>query len=39
LLSSPRLPLSQGSDPASYPPEPPASFRTIDNYPGEILPH
>jgi hypothetical protein len=27
-LSSPRLPSSQGSDPASYPAEPPASFRT-----------
>src|SRR5216683_3129260 len=27
-LSSPRPPLSQGSDPASYPTEPPASFRT-----------
>src|ERR1700730_1459479 len=27
-LSSPRPPLSQGSDPASYPTGPPASFRT-----------
>src|ERR1700687_1877214 len=27
-LSSPRLPLSQGSDPASCPAVPPASFRT-----------
>ena len=27
-LSSPRLPSSQGSDPASYPAQPPASFRT-----------
>src|SRR6201982_1326637 len=27
-LSSPRPPSSQGSDPASYPAEPPASFRT-----------
>ena len=27
-LSSPRPPLSQGSDPASYPAVPPASFRT-----------
>ena len=27
-LSSPRPPSSQGSDPARYPAEPPASFRT-----------
>ena len=27
-LSGPRPPLSQGSDPASYPAVPPASFRT-----------
>ena len=27
-LSRPRRPLSRGSDPASYPPEPLASFRT-----------
>ena len=38
-LSSPRPPSSQGSDPASYPAVPPASFRTNRQYPGEILPH
>jgi hypothetical protein len=33
-LSSPRLPLSQGSDPSSYPAEPPASFRTYRQFSG-----
>src|SRR5215468_9466964 len=36
-LSRPRRPLSRGSDPAGYPTKPLASFRTFDNYPGEIL--
>ena len=37
LAASPRLPLSQGSDPASYPTEPPASFRTYRQLSGWIL--
>jgi len=34
-LSGPRPPSSQGSDPASYPAEPPASFRTNRQLSGE----
>src|SRR5262245_579874 len=38
-LGRPRRPSSRGSDPASYPTKPLASFRTIDNYPGGTLLH
>ena len=37
-LSRPRRPLSRGSDPASYPPEPLASFRTYRQLSGWNLP-
>ena len=38
-LSSPRPPLSQGSDPASYPAVPAASFRTNRHLSGSDPPH